>query len=145
MAFPIHWFTQRKIAKINKQHFEENKMSFNLKNFGMNLAKGLTIGILGAEEMSKIVAGAGGSLSGQDKKNLALEAVGIGSAIASSVSPTNTDTINAVTSEASIIIDSLVKVFNITGILGKSSNSNPTQTQIPTTQMQSQPQAPLTK
>lgn len=111
-------------------------MSFNLKNFGMNLAKGLTIGILGAEEMSKIVADAGGSLSGQDKKNLALEAVGIGSAIASSVSPTNTDTINTVTTEASKIIDSLVNVFNITGVLKKSS----TQTQTP-----AQAQVPLAK
>jgi hypothetical protein len=128
LAFLTHWLRPVEIAKIN---FEENKMSFNLKNFGMNLAKGLTIGILGAEEMSKIVADAGGSLSGQDKKNLALEAVGIGAAIANSVSPTNTDTINVVTTEANTIIDSLVKVFNITGVLKKSSTQTQTQTQVP--------------
>ena len=102
-------------------------MAFNWASFGMNLAKGLTIGILGAEQMAQVAQQSGGNLSGTDKKNLAMDAIGIGATIASAVSSSNTDLINTVAQEASTIIDSLVNVFNLTGVFHHSS----AQTQTP--------------
>jgi hypothetical protein len=62
----------------------------------------------------------GQAKSGVDKKTLALESLGLSSAVAGAVSPGHANEISAATDMASEIIDSVVKGFNAFGWHGHS-------------------------